>query len=198
MTLNSTQRLSTEVTSYIFLNLCCSELLFKVQVCFTSYSNRWLIVEIVYLVRIGFWCASRLQLRVFVVLMTCRTAWLKWLKIRLFEICCSIWISSDRDLLIIGWTLVLRTTFRGTFGRPRQFWFHYLWLQLLQRVLADKVSIYSPWRRFWLLMPCIWTYCWWNLLTKDVDVGCWIIIFQNWLLLIVGRFKLTYSRIVVD
>lgn len=131
--------------------------------------------------------------------MTCWTAGFKWLEIRLPEIRSSVWISgySDKSLLVLGWTLILGTTFRGTFCWSWKFCFDDFRLQLFQWVLADNISVDSPSGWLWLLIACVGTYCRWDLLAEDVNVGCWVVILQKGLLLIVGSLELTHSCIII-
>jgi len=129
-----------------------------------------------------------------------RTTWLKWFKIRLFEISSCIWISSysNQRLLVLGWALILRTSLRWTFCRSRGLLLYNLRFKFFQRVLADNISINSSTGWFWLLVACVWAYCWRDLFTEDIYVCRRIVIFQNRLLLIVGSFKLAHGSLIIN
>jgi len=192
--------LSTKIASNILLDFCGSEWLLKFRVWLTSDNNRRLVIEIVYLVRICLRSAARLQLRVFIVFMSCRTAWLDRFKIWLFKIsgCIRIGGYSGKSLLVLGRTLILRTSFLRSFCGSRWFLLYNLRFKLFQWILADNIRVDPSGRRFWFLIARVGTYCWWYLLTEDVDVCRRVIILQNRFMFIIGGFKLTYGRIVVN
>jgi len=192
--------LSTKIASNILLDFCGSEWLFEFRVWLTSDNNRRLVIEIVYLVRIRLWSATRLQLRVFIVFMTCRTAWLDRFKIGLFEIsgCIRIGGYSDKSLLVLGRALILGTSFRRSFCGSRWFLLYNLRLELFQWILADNIRVDPSSGGFWFLISRVRTYCWRYLLTGDVDVCRRVIILQNRLMLIISGFKLTYGRVVLN